>query len=326
MSTDGSQNPPGGGSSGVAKTVVESAITPGQGLGEWKPDLNTGAAAQSSDQGGGQAWGQPAAPAAQPAAGGGQAWGQPAAPAAQPAAQPAAGGGQAWGQPAAPTPAQAPPAGGANPWAAAGAPGAPTPAGGGGGWQPPGAGAPGGGGGSSWSPPPGGAGAAGPKKKGGMGCGMVLLILLGLGVLGIVGIVVLAVAMDDGGEAQIVSATSETPDGYTAYILVQLQFDEYPEDADLQDVELIASSSALLNNLEYDWNYIAAYDDNAATVAGTDPPLGSPLSVYLNINDTLMENIEISGSRLYLTVKLKWGGTQRDSQRIDITDLYQWDY
>lgn len=112
-----------------------------------------------------------------------------------------------------------------------------------------------------------------------------------------------------------------------------LEFDRYPDGADLRDVRVRFESVALEEPAEFDWVYIASRDVVAAgtdfgsghrkaeeTQPGEDPPLGKPTMVRLPLR--AKKKIENAPSPLWLEVELYWGGKKQDTERRTLEHVY----
>jgi hypothetical protein len=114
---------------------------------------------------------------------------------------------------------------------------------------------------------------------------------------------------------------------------ITLEFDRYPDAADLRDVRVRFESVALESPAEYDWAYIASHDVVAAgsafgsghrdapeTQPGEDPPLGKPTMVQLPLRAKRV--IEDAPATLWLEAQLHWGGKKQDAERRTLEHVY----
>jgi hypothetical protein len=114
---------------------------------------------------------------------------------------------------------------------------------------------------------------------------------------------------------------------------ITLEFERYPDAADLKDVRIRFESIALEAPAEFDWKYIASRDVVAAgtdfgsgyrkaeeTQPGEKPPLGKPTKVRLPLRAKRM--IENVPSTLWLEAELYWGGKKQDSEKRTIEHVY----
>jgi hypothetical protein len=114
---------------------------------------------------------------------------------------------------------------------------------------------------------------------------------------------------------------------------ITLEFDRYPDGADLRDVRIRFESIALVEPAEFDWAYIASRDVVAqgsdfgsghrkaeATQPGGNPPLGQPTKVRLPLR--AKRKIENAPSTLWLEAELFWGGEKQDSLRRSLEHVY----
>jgi hypothetical protein len=114
---------------------------------------------------------------------------------------------------------------------------------------------------------------------------------------------------------------------------VTLEFDRYPDGADLRDVRLRFESIALEAPVEFDWAYIASRDVTAAgsdfgsghrnaseTQPGENPPLGKPTKVRLPLR--AKRKIEEAPATLWLEATLYWGGKKQHSERRSLEHVY----
>jgi hypothetical protein len=114
---------------------------------------------------------------------------------------------------------------------------------------------------------------------------------------------------------------------------ITLEFDRYPDGADLRDVRVRFDSIALQEPAEFDWAYIASRDVAAKggdfgggyrkadeTRPGEKPPLGKPTKVRLPLR--AKPKIENAPSTLWLEAELYWGGKKQDSERRTLEHVY----
>jgi hypothetical protein len=114
---------------------------------------------------------------------------------------------------------------------------------------------------------------------------------------------------------------------------VTIEFDRYPDAADLRDVRVRFESVALEEPAEFDWAYIASRDVVSAgtdfgsghraadaTQPGAKPPLGQPTKVRLPLR--AKREIEDAPSTLWLEATLYWGGKEQDSERRTLEHVY----
>jgi len=114
---------------------------------------------------------------------------------------------------------------------------------------------------------------------------------------------------------------------------ITLEFDRYPDGADLRDVRIRFESVALEAPAEFDWAYIASHDVVAAgtdfgsghrdaheTQPGENPPLGKPTKVRLPLR--AKREIEDAPATLWLEATLYWGGKKQDSERRTLEHVY----
>jgi len=112
-----------------------------------------------------------------------------------------------------------------------------------------------------------------------------------------------------------------------------LEFGRYPDGADLRDVRIRFDSIALVEPVEFDWDYIASHDMIAqggdfgsgyrkaeVTRPGEDPPLGQPTKIRLPLR--ARRQIENAPSTLWLEAELSWGGVVQDSAKRTIEHVY----
>jgi len=112
-----------------------------------------------------------------------------------------------------------------------------------------------------------------------------------------------------------------------------LEFDRYPDGADLRDVRIRFDSIALVEPAEFDWAYLASHDVIAqggdfgsghskaeVTRPGEDPPLGQPTKIRLPLR--ARRQIENAPSTLWLEAELYWGGAKQDSLRRSLEHVY----
>jgi hypothetical protein len=111
-----------------------------------------------------------------------------------------------------------------------------------------------------------------------------------------------------------------------------LEFDSYPDGADLRDISVRFHSNALTDTPEFDWAYIAERDvisgkrfgdghsPNQATSAASEPPLGQPMKVKFPLY--AKPELETSTNEIWLHADLYWDGVKQDSMKRDIQRLY----
>lgn len=153
------------------------------------------------------------------------------------------------------------------------------------------------------------------------------LVLIAGGAIVALGLIIAGMAafLPGTGDAQIVNIELAQPNGHTAYVDITWVVTELPEDlTNLDDLELEISSEAFKNGaLTYDWAYLAQKDDRPESVEGSPPPVGAEMYLRVLIEPELEDNVYLyDNEALKLHVRVRWNGSRKASDWIDIVSLY----
>ncbi len=111
-----------------------------------------------------------------------------------------------------------------------------------------------------------------------------------------------------------------------------IEFKDYPEGVDLQDVQVVFSSKVLKTEDRFDWAYIAqhdvvsrgfakGFDPNELTSPSADPPLNVPIKVKYSLRARERIDLELTES-LELQVELFWGGKKQGQLTRSVDHTY----